>query len=535
MPSQHGSSLRGGEIKLPGQYGESGKYGRLFPTLPPLFGLETLCEAEKAIEELNKLGKSMTEEYEQSQLEEGDNHEIPAGYTYLGQFIDHDLTFDQTSLGDLIVDPVAISNFRTPRFDLDGLYGAGAIAQPYLYKREVNPNTDSEYIKFNIGQTTEVVGWDKNDPNYLKSFPNDLFRSENGFALIGDPRNDTNLILSQLHLVFQKFHNKLTEEVKNKSTLGKTIECRSKTNAEEQFEAVRKTVIWYYHWIILYDYLPRITRYSREEINALILNKENKPRIYQYDEKPFIPVEFSAAAFRFGHGMIRQFYNYNRRFPEASVRDLSVFSGLELNKSISSNWIIDWRRFFDFEDQDVRPNPSRRINTTITDISNIPNIPRTDKEFINLGAIDLKRGMTLNLPSGQKVAKFLGLKPLEPEEIREGIQDTVFENNDFDYETPLVFYILKEAQINGYKERYKTKNKNGNYLKGSSRKGGKCLGEIGSFILAEFFIGLLEADGFSFLNYDKNWKPNLPSKETGHFSMVDLLNFVDDINPIEES
>ena len=508
MPSLHDSSLRGREFQLPGQYGESGKYGRMFPELPSLFSLETLCETQKVIAAFDELGKAMLETFEMSESEKGDNEKIPAGYTYLGQFIDHDLTFDLTSLGEMIVDPLALRNYRTPRFDLDNLYGAGPMVQPYLYQRN---SSDQEPVLFEIGQTKPVLPWNESNPNYLSSFPNDLPRSHNGLALISDPRNDENLIIAQLHLAFLKFHNKVAKKLHSNKELRKTITCEFKTSVKDNFKIVRKTVLWHYQWIVLYDYLPKVTKYSKEEIEQLV---KNNSRIYKYTEKPFIPVEFSVAAFRFGHSMLRGAYNYNSIFSNPKnehkrikIHDLLAFTGSPGNfrVPISSNWIIDWRRFFDFKSETVKPNPSRNINPFLPDL-----FPSRDRKPINLAAKDLQRGMMVSLPSGQSVANFLGIEPLSETEIATGTDGEIAAKFGFHCETPLWYYILKEAE---------------------KKEEGRCLGDVGSRILVEVFIGLLEGDSDTFLVQNKNWKPTL--SKTGNFTMVDMLNYVDDINPID--
>lgn len=69
-------------------------------------------------------------------MDDEENQGINAGYTYLGQFIDHDLTFDPASSLQKQDDPDALVDFRTPRFDLDNIYGRGPDDQPYLYEED---------------------------------------------------------------------------------------------------------------------------------------------------------------------------------------------------------------------------------------------------------------------------------------------------------------------------------------------------------------------------------------------------------------
>src|SRR2546427_448502 len=103
----------------------------MFRTLPP---------AQFNEEILQKLAESMTATADvptpEDQADEEENSGISAGYTYLGQFIDHDLTFDPASSLERQNDPDGLVDFRTPRFDLDCIYGRGPDDQPYLYRRD---------------------------------------------------------------------------------------------------------------------------------------------------------------------------------------------------------------------------------------------------------------------------------------------------------------------------------------------------------------------------------------------------------------
>jgi hypothetical protein len=102
---------------------------------------------------------------------------------------------------------------------------------------------------------------------------------------------------------------------------------------------------------------------------------------------------------------------------------------------------------------------------------------------------------------------------LKPEQIATGSDGAVAQKHGFDRETPLWYYILKEAEIQGQ---------------------GLRLGQVGSRIIAEVFIGLLEGDSNSYLTRNPDWKPSLPSAIPGTFTMADLLKFVGDLNPIDD-
>jgi len=489
MVKLHGFSTRTGENQPPGKFTQTGKFGRMFPELRPL---------TPSLESLTELGNAMNDANPNSP--EGDNANVPAGYTYLGQFIDHDITFDTTALQETLVDPLAVRNFRTPMLDLDSLYGAGPNGQPYLYQL-----SDPEL--FLIGQTNAKPG--NGDPRIPTKLPNDLPRAQSTLGIIGDPRNDENLIVAQLHLAFMKFHNKIVAgirdgSIKQESPIRKTA-----------FEEARDLVIWHYQWIVLHDFLRRIL--DIEQLDEVL--KKGR-RFFNFGQEPFIPVEFSVAAYRLGHSMIRAAYDYNRVFTPlpggvtpATLELLFAFTaksgkfGDFAGIPIPSDWIIDWRRFFEI-DPKVEVGLSRKLDPFLVDpLKNLPNVPQPS----SLAVRNLHRGRSMGLPSGQSVARFMKLKSLNKSDIAQGPDGAVAKKHQFHVESPLWYYILKEAQIQGK---------------------GKRLGEVGSRIIAEVFVGLLEADSSSFLARNPDWKPILPAAKPGTFTMADLLKFVGDINPI---
>ncbi|MBD2338860.1 peroxidase [Calothrix sp. FACHB-156] len=489
MRRRHGFAPRTGENLPLGEFTRPGKFGRLFPRLRPF---------TPSVESLTELGNAMNDP--SPEKPEGDNVSVPAGFTYFGQFVDHDITLDTTALQEIIVDPLAVTNFRTPMLDLDSLYGSGPDVQPYLYQLN-DPDL------FLIGTTNENPGG--GDSSVPTKLPNDLPRAQSTLAIIGDARNDENLIVAQLHLAFLKFHNKIVAGIRDGS-----IKPKQSTD-KSVFEQARQLVIWHYQWIVLYDFLARIL--DKEQLD-IVLKKGR--RFFVFRDQPFIPVEFSVAAYRLGHSMIRAVYDYNRVFTPrpggvtpATLELLFLFTaksgqfGDFADIPIPSDWIIDWRRFFEI-DPAVPFNPSRKLDPFLVDpLKNLPNVPAPN----SLAVRNLLRGRSVGLPSGQSVARFLKLKPLTRAEIATGPDGAVAAKHNFDIESPLWYYILKEAQIQGKGQR---------------------LGQVGSRIIAEVFVGLLEADSSSFLASAPDWQPTLNTRNPGKFTMVDLLNFVGDINPI---
>lgn len=482
-------------------HGDPGMFGRMFPTLPAL---------DVPDDALRDLADAMIDPDPASTA--GNNVRIPAGFTYLGQFIDHDITLDLTSIGEKEADPTATENFRTPALDLDCLYGLGPDGSRHLYGRNPgDPDGKTPGPKLLIGRTINVPFG-----NVSGTHRNDLPRSPEGFALIGDHRNDENLVVAQTHLAMLKFHNKVCEQL---AVTGKP--------AGEIFTDARRIVTWHYQWMVLHDFLERITE---KGIVGRILREGR--RFYRFNRTPYIPVEFSGAAYRLGHSMVRQAYSHNRIFTfggqggPATLPLLFAFTGLsggiigELANvppaaptpipMLSSNWIIDWRRYFAVADnpEGVPLNASRRLDPFI--VPALHDLPGGG----NLAFRNLQRGVMLGLPSGQDVAAAMGIAhPLTPDEIADGDDGAAAMRHGLHVRTPLWYYILKEAQKRGAGER---------------------LGPVGTTIVAEVFVGLVHGDRTSYLRLaGKDWKPHLPSAATGEFTMADLLRFVGDLSPLD--
>ena len=476
---------------------DPGMFGRMFPQLSPL----SVPDAK-----LNALAQAMIDSNPGDPA--GNNPNIPAGFTYFGQFVDHDITLDLTSLGDKEKDPLGIENFRTPSVDLDCLYGLGPDGSPHLYAR--NPAAGNKHgPKFLIGKNL-TVGFG----GIVGDFRNDLPRSPEGFALIGDHRNDENLLVSQTHLAFLKFHNAVCDML-----------AGSANPPPDIFKEARQIVTWHYQWIVLHDWVERLTEKGTV---AKILHDGRKH--YRFKKVPYMPVEFSAAAYRLGHSMVRQRYGHNKVFTAADFQLFFDFSGLSGGiigdlapnpptgpipvSTLPSNWIIDWRRFHELGDSGgatVAMAPSRKLDPQL--VSSLHNLPGGGG---NLAFRNLKRGVNLGLPSGQDVAKKMKVaNPLTSAEIASdsngSLDGAVAKQQGLHTATPLWYYILKEAKI---------------------RHDGLRLGPVGSIIVSEVFVGLVHGDQNSFLWQAKNWKPTLPSAKAGDFTMADMLRFVNDINPI---
>ncbi|HYP23688.1 MAG TPA: heme peroxidase, partial [Actinomycetota bacterium] len=201
MPQHHVSHPRGSDLG-PRSVMLEGRFGRMFRNLPSFLPPD---EALKAVADtmVEPAQAAPTDGWAPSG---GDRDSgIPAGYTYLGQFVDHDITFDPVSSLQRQNDPDALHDFRTPRFDLDSLYGGGPNNSPYMY----DPDVDGGRTTLLLGRNE--VGEEDLPRNVLGP---DSLGEPRGRALIGDPRNDENVIVSQLHLTFVKFHNAVVERVR---------------------------------------------------------------------------------------------------------------------------------------------------------------------------------------------------------------------------------------------------------------------------------------------------------------------------------
>jgi hypothetical protein len=391
-----------------------------------------------------------------------DNERIPAGYTYFGQFIDHDITFDPVSSSERTNDPDALHNFRSPRFDLDSVYGSGPVDEPFQYSR------GSRGMELLI------------EPN--RNGIKDLPRNSQDVALIGDPRNDENTIVSQMHLSFLKLHNKIAAEVAADSAVPPQL----------KFEEAQKRVRWHYQWVIVHDYVPTIIgdglfdTLTDRDPDGRVTNIRR--RYYAPKTAPYMPLEFSGAAFRFGHSMIRGIYNLND-----SVVDRPIFvpgplpdelADLRGFRRLPAGWTVNWDLFFQ---TGATPQPSRLIDSLL--VQGLFDLP----EGGSLPLRNLIKGQILKLPSGQDVARFLKLEPLNGQEL------------NAPEPTPLWFYILKEAELHA---------------------SGRHLGPVGGRIVGEVLLGLVEADKQSWLNCSPGWLPTVPDvDEDGVVGVGDLLRF----------
>lgn len=472
MP-HHGMASGRGIINVPREpsHPGQGRFGRMFPYLSP---------ANHSPEFLAWLGEKGGPMEEKGGDGATPDTSVPSGIVFLGQFIDHDITFDPLSSLSRQNDPEALRNFRTPRLDLDSVYGMGREGSPFLYKRD-------DHQLFLTG---------------FKDNPDDLTRNrdqdDKAVALIGDPRNDENLLVSQLQYAFLRFHN--------------AVVCHLREGDEDVFNEAQQLVRWHYQWIILHEFLPAI---CDEDVVNDVLNERKYFTIGREDET-YLPVEFAGAAYRFGHSMIRQKYRVNEQ-----SGSLPLFAGKSGDPSLGmgfqpvpSELAVEWKYFFALDD-DIEAQHARPIDTKLMpELFDLPFVEESMPDFIrSLAARNLVRGLRLDLPSGQSVARAMGENALSNEEI--GFANVIEEYNarldstdtiSEDTEAPLWYYVLAEAE----------ETANGDHL-----------GPVGSRIVAEVLVGLIEADPSSFHTMQPKWTPTLPapSSGSGSYTMADLLTF----------
>jgi hypothetical protein len=438
---------------------------------------------------------------------------IPSGFTYLGQFIDHDLTFDRTDvmLGRN-VSPARLLQGRSPGLDLDSLYGFG----PQDPESAKFYEADGLHLK--IGKTVAFEGLPAKDGFDLPRGAGST-AAQKRKAVVPDHRNDENLAVAQTHLAFIRFHNRVVD------TLPASVP------PSQRFAQARELVTKHYQWMIRTDYLPRVCA------PGVINNVFNQGRkAFEVGvpptDVPTMPIEFSVAAFRLGHAMVRRAYNWNKIFDDgfATLELLFRFSATGGNldglQRLPSTWIADFRRLYDFKEANKpglavpenKFNRAMRIDTTLVDpLGNLPTgafggpaAPRDDPTR-NLAFRNLTRARMVKLATGQQMATFLrnkgvNLTRLTRPQIRNGRNGADLDsltNTQRDAllrDTPLWFYILREAELNGGK------------LKG-----------VGARIVAETFHRAVEGSQASIVR-DPTWRPTLGPNNTT-FRMVDLLLF----------
>ena len=486
------------------------RFGRMFPDIEPFFR-ENSRRLQEALLDIGKPDGILDAEDElgdggrQAAIDLIVNPELsrnnpnnpahPAGTTFMGQFLDHDMTFDLTSRLAEVTEPLASPNERTPALDLDSVYGGGPFADQDLYVTAPRRSRERPTkLRIESGGLFE-----------------DLPRNPDMSAIIADPRNDENLMIAGLQAAFILFHNKAVDRVQHRDR---------HLSSEEVFERARRLTTWHYQWMIVHELLPLFI--GQPLVNDILRNGR---RFYR-PEVPFIPIEFQGAAYRFGHTLVRPSYRANLAGDDGTPFFGMIFdqSGEDQADPIdlrggarAPRRFVGWQTFFDFgptfTDGPGNPNPAIRPNKLIdtkisTPLFNLPvgaiagGVGPGDP--VSLPQRNLLRQVTWGMPSGQSIAKAMHVPFLPPDD--EVLKELREYRLDLEESTPLWFYVLREGAVLG---------------------NGLNLGPVGGRIVGEVFIGLLQLDRDSYL-WERGWRPTLPTRSgrvTGDFRMIDFLTF----------
>lgn len=426
------------------------RFGRLFPDLAPAYVRPNILKA------IGKKGGVMDGGKLPARTKT-----VPVGHVIFGQFIDHDITLDISSSFARVNAPEDTPNVRTPALDLDCIYGSGPEAHPFLYAQTA-PFDGAKLL----------TGEDQDSGAVLTR--NDLLRAPNSRAIIGDPRNDENRIVSQLQLGMIKFHNQMCDSIFNQEGLvGGAL-----------YEEARRHVTWHYQWAVVNDFL--VAMCGRPIVNDIL----GCGRKYYCPVTPFIPVEFAVAAYRFGHSMVPQRIQIQKDGkPE---RFFGPVLGGGFTPLAHKDAIVDWHELFMTPVK--RPvQTAEKLDTLMApDLLQLPFVAAPGER--SLATRNLLRGNSFLLPGGDKVAASMGRPDPEIQQVMDMIAK--MSSNGITAGAPLWLYILAEAEIIGRET-----------TAGSPAEPGEGLGPVGARIVAEVLIGLLELDPRSYLGANRSWAP----------------------------
>jgi Animal haem peroxidase len=412
-------------------------YARMFPDLPSFDADEALlhaigriggmCDCGDAADSPESLGRTA------------------AGWPIFGQFVAHDITADRSAL-QRHVDPRALRNARAPRLNLECLYGDGPVGHPFLYQRN-----DSAKL---------LIGADDSD----------LPRNAEGIAIVGDPRNDSHMLVSQMHLAMLKAHNAFVDDARRRGIAEQGV-----------FAAAAQETRWHYQWAVLHEFLPSLVGEP-----MVVEIQSGGARWFHPDGDPFIPLEFADAAYRYGHSQIRHTYQVNR-----ATTPVPIFPDLLGFRPVPCERAVDWTLFFDRPGSRPAQRAKKIDGRLVRSLIQLP-VAITGEceidEYHSLAVRDLQRGQGVGLPSGEAVARHIGVEPLTPEEVGLGAAGWI-------QETPLWYYILRESDVRGAGDR---------------------LGPVGGRIVAEVVIMMLQRDPDSVVSAVPEWRPRA--------SLIDLFS-----------
>lgn len=403
-------------------------YARMFPELPSFQADEQflhalgraggLCDCGDVDDSPDSLG------------------ETAAGWPIFGQFVAHDITADRSILRSH-VNTEELHNARSPQLNLECLYGDGPTGHPFLYQRD-------DPAKFLLGLEGA-----------------DLQRNAEGIAVIGDPRNDSHMLMSQLHLAMLKAHNAFVDEARRMGVANDRV-----------FDEAARQLRWHYQWLVLNEFLPALVG---QAMATQVLR--DGPHWFRAARGGFIPLEFADAAYRYGHSQIRHRYQLN-----AQTEPVRLFPDLLGFRTVPRERTVDWTLFFDAPGATPAQRSKKIDGKLVRALIALPVAVTGEceiEDYHSLAVRDLQRGQGIGLPSGESVARHFGIAPLSAEQV--GIASTGWHG-----ETPLWYYILREAD---------------------ACTGGHRLGPVGGRIVTEVLVGLIDADATSFRRNSRDWRP----------------------------
>jgi hypothetical protein len=468
---------------------------------------------------------------------------LPAIYTYFGQFVNHDIS---APVGDVVTlrdppEPVGVIspdlppglersereapgvildffvNEQVDPLGLDSLYGDG----PRSADPSIRALYEADGMRFRLGKTRtevadffEALGIEPGDVHHDRGAP-DILRQD-GKPLIADQRNDENLIISQLHLALLLFHNKMVAELE--TTIRDSAAC---------FAEARRLVKLHYHWLILNDFLPNL-------LSPLALQIPLAARPQRLPAARTVPLEFTTAAFRFGHSMIGSAYDFNANFGRggkidragASLSELFAFTSHgNMGKpdtrdtlQLPDHWVIDWNRMTRRPRPTSGPGGAEKIDLTFAiDMLNLMG----SSDVAAHGSIlfrNLMRGFQRRIAFGQLLAGECGLTALTPAELWAALPDAnpaqpgseslraIAKRLGMLEEMPAWLYFLCEAR---------------------HFEQGEKLGPTASSIIADTIVGLMGHMKKSIVNEERAWHPRQsPLRSSGGRALTSLRALV---------
>lgn len=451
MPSHHGMKDFGGlaaYCRPAHSRRRSDRFGRLCETLPPLYTDPNVLRdvGAKSGPMDGGTGNDRTDS-------------VSVGMVFFGQFVDHDITLDVTSSFDRVNEADSIPNVRTPTLDLDSVYGGGPEATPFLYHQ----TGDFHDVKL-------VTGADTDGHDHAAS---DLPRCE-GVALIGDPRNDENRVISQIHLAMIRVHNKMVDRL---------AAGDDPLSGHDLYAEARRQVTWHYQWNVVHDFL--VAMCGQGVVNRVL----SEGRRFYRPEEPYIPVEFAVAGFRFGHSMVPQ--EVQVRTGEAPRALFGDILGGGFTPVSGPKAVVDMHEiFFTHEGRDVER--AQRLDTNLA--RTLLDLPFIKEGETSLATRNLLRGQSFLLPSGESFARAVGRPEAEIDQVRAAVETAT--GGSLASGTPLWLYFLMEAEVVGREAA------NGSF------EPAEGLGPAGATLVAETIVGLIELDPRSWLGTDRSWSPD---------------------------